>query len=54
MFKEIIHEILVYFGIRPCCDAPKIVERTSLPEFYQYECLNCGNTRSGGASSHQF
>ena len=53
ILKALWHDILVQFGFRPCCDKQKIVQRVSTPEYYSYECLNCGNIKSGGGfSSH--
>ncbi len=50
--KRFWHWILVYIGLRPCCDKQDIVSRISTPGYYLYECLNCGNMRSGGGIGH--
>ncbi len=53
ILKALWHDVLVQFGFRPCCDNQKIVQRVCTPEFYSYECTNCGNIKSGGGfSSH--
>jgi hypothetical protein len=51
ILKELWHGVLVYWGLRPCCDNQKIREIVSTPEYYSYECLNCGNIKSGGGFS---
>ncbi len=40
--------ILVGLGIRPCCDKQKLKSNSNLPEYYEYECENCGRIYRGG------
>lgn len=45
------HPILVYLGLKECCDNPEIQDKISTPQYYESECLNCGNKRIGVLAS---
>ncbi len=40
--------ILVYLGIRPCCDQQKLKRNCETVAYYEYQCTNCGYTYRGG------
>lgn len=41
--------ILVQLGIRPCCDKQKLQSNIETPQYYEYECTNCGHVYRGGS-----
>jgi hypothetical protein len=45
--RDLIHWVLVYFGIRKCCDNQKIVANRDSVYYYEYECKNCGYIKAG-------
>lgn len=49
ILKELWHGLLVHFGLRPCCDNPNIKANRDSVYYYEYECKNCGNIKTGGA-----
>jgi hypothetical protein len=48
------HSWAVHFGLRPCCDSPKL-RVTGDPRYtVVQECLSCGRSRAFSASCHFF